>query len=472
MHIMALGRTLSGDLLFPPVHENDFVDGLLGSLEQNARRVQDLTRATSEAVAFRGEVERRAHDPGDPRSVGWTFLLNAADSRRADIERILAPLAEHRGMADPNRPLLFGGEGEEGWFDWLHDNYYELALTGEQVPQYVLIVGGPDQVPFPFQALLDTVAKVGRLDFDTLEDLQTYVDKLIRIETAPAPVVSAEAFLFAPDHGLPDPTYFSREYMVLPLAEHIEEELKLATRLAVGPAATKDKLIDGCAANPALVYTASHGLAPGGQSPDQQRRYNGAICCQHEGRLNLDAMFSADDIPPDEPFLEGAVFFQFACFGYGTPAQSDFAHWIGGVPQRYAPSDFVAALPKRLLAHPRGPLAFVGHLDTAFLHGFTDAADPHILDRWHSRMAPFVRAVDRLLGVEPCGLAMEDMNARYSVCNALITSVYDRQRRGSFEWTRDRRTRFVDNWILRGDSQNYLVFGDPAARLRIPSPDE
>ncbi|MGZ9190290.1 MAG: hypothetical protein ACXW39_09570, partial [Nitrospira sp.] len=29
-------------------------------------------------------------------------------------------------------------------------------------------------------------------------------------------------------------------------------------------------------------------------------------------------------IPANEPFLEGAVFFQFACYGYGTPAQSDY----------------------------------------------------------------------------------------------------------------------------------------------------
>jgi hypothetical protein len=63
---------------------------------------------------------------------------------------------------------------------------------------------------------------------------------------------------------------------------------------------------------------------------------------------------------------------------------------------------------------------------------------------------------------------MRDMNTRYSVCNALITNTYDRQQRGRLEWNARLKTRFLDNWILRGDSQNYMIFGDPGARLRIP----
>jgi hypothetical protein len=162
---------------------------------------------------------------------------------------------------------------------------------------------------------------------------------------------------FAPDHGLPDPTYFSREYMAVPLAEHVEEELRVPIRSILGDEATKPNLMDGLAGNPALVYTASHGLGAVGEPLDRQQRYNGAICCQHEGGLTLDSLFSADDVPQHAPFLEGAVFFQFACFGYGTPAQSDFAHWLAGVPEDYSPTDFVAALPRTLVGHPRGPIA-------------------------------------------------------------------------------------------------------------------
>jgi hypothetical protein len=185
------------------------------------------------------------------------------------------------------------------------------------------------------------------------------------------------------------------------------------------------------------------------------------------GSLKESDLYSALDVPIDKPFLEGAVFFQFACFGYGTPAQSDYSHWIDGVPENYADTDFTAALPKRLLAHPRGPIAFIGHLDTAFLHGFVDVEAPHILDRWHSRISPFVEAVNQLLRTQPIGLAMDNMNKKYSVHNALITNTYDRVKRGKMKWDSAKMADFLSRWIERSDAQNYMVFGDPAARLRI-----
>ena len=424
--------------------------------------VKDIATRTTEAGAFRGEIERIGEDPGDPRAAGWTFVLNADDPARRELEEIIKPLAQHRAMADPQVPLLYRGDAHE-----LLQDYYSLQLTVNKVPQYVLILGGPEQVPFAVQSFMDTVAKVGRVAFDNLGDLRVYVDKLLRIENAPEPLVAPEVILFAPDHGLPDPTYFSREYFAKPLANHVRDRINMETRRILGWDATKNNLKQACDGNPALVFTASHGLGAFQEPFDRQKRYNGAICCQHDGPLTMESLFSADDVPTDRPFLEGSVFFQFACFGYGTPAQSDFAHWLTGVPQDYGPSSFVAALPKKLLAHPHGPIAYVGHLDTAFLHGFTDAEDPHILDRWHPRISPFVHALNRLLGVQPCGFAMEDMHARYSLCNATITNTYDLQQRGRLTWTPELKARFLDNWILRGDSQNYMVFGDPGARLRI-----
>lgn len=151
--------------------------------------------------------------------------------------------------------------------------------------------------------------------------------------------------------------------------------------------------------------------------------------------------------------------------------QSDYAHWFpesGGVPKQYTEADFVAALPRKLLAHPRGPIVFIGHLDTASLHGFVDVEAPHILERWHNRIAQFVKAVNQILQVQPSGLAMHDMNMKYAVCNALITNTYDRQHLGRLKWTPQLEANFLDNWISRGDAQNYMIFGDPAARLRVP----
>jgi hypothetical protein len=471
-NIMALGLNLSGAPLFATMPEEDVARALIGSLDQNIGKVQDLAQITTRGMSFRGEMERLAIDPGDPQAAGWTFLVNEQDPQRPDLERLIRPLAEHRKMADPGKPLLFHGEPPEEWFSWITDNYTSLQLHGEQVPQYILILGGPEQVSFQFQSMLNTNAKVGRLCFTSdqgLDELKTYLDKLIRLETAADPVVTREVLLFAPDAGPQDPTYYSREYMAKPLGEHIQE-LGFPVKQLMAFDATKPKLADMLAnSRPALVYTASHGMGAMDQPEEIQREYNGAICCQHAGQLTRNDLFSAQDVPLDRPFLEGAVFFQFACFGFGTPADSDFTHWLKGVPEHYTTADFMAALPQRLLAHPRGPIVYIGHLDTAFLHGFTDADQPAAVDRWNNRIAPFVSAVDKLLGVQPSGLGMQDMSGRYSFCNALITNTYDRERRGTMVWNPTSEARFLDTWITRSDAQNYMIFGDPAARLRIPS---
>jgi hypothetical protein len=177
-------------------------------------------------------------------------------------------------------------------------------------------------------------------------------------------------------------------------------------------------------------------------------------------------LYTAEDIPMNEPFLEGGVFFQFACFGYGTPAESDYSHWMGK-PTLNSKADFVAALPKRLLAHPQGPIAFVGHVDLAWLHGFDDPDNPHPLEPWNPRIEPFVYAVDTLLKVQPVGLAMSKLSQRYDITNAQLTSTYDLIQKGKIKMTDQVRARLAQAFITRSDAQNYMVYGDPAARLRI-----
>jgi hypothetical protein len=469
MKIMAFGKKMSGDLLFKTLEEQVFFNALAKTLPLNAASMQTITDKASRGITFRGEISRRVMDIGDPIQAGWTFLVSKEDPQRTEIIEVLKPLAQHRGMENPSVPLVFGGESEDNWGDWLQENYFALELEGKKVPQYVLMVGGPELLPFRLQSLMDVVANVGRLDFGNLDQLKQYVQKVIRLETASDPVVKKEVILFAPDGGSNDPTYFSREYMVKPLNDHIKQQYNFETTALMGADATKTKLLKAMrGARPAFVYTASHGLGLIGEPIDQQKKYNGAICCQSNGALTLNELFCADDVPMNEPFLEGSVLFQFACFGYGTPARSDYTHWLENHPEKYTDVDFVAELPKRLIAHPRGPIAYMGHLDTAFLHGFTNQNDPYIIERWHSRIQPFVHVIDQLLEVQPSGLAMDDMNKKFSISNIMINSIYDRLKRGTFNWTPDTQRRFVDTWIIRSDAQNYMVFGDPAARLRIP----
>lgn len=466
MRIMANGIDYStGESLIAPMEVEALSQRLEQALQQNIDEVRELAGSTRQGMIFRDEIESLpTPNLADPRTAGWRFLVNENDPHYEAMVEAIRPLAEHRGMAEPGRPFLYRGETVDDWFDWMTENYSPLAL-GAQVPFYVLIVGGPDQVPFAFQSMLASAAAVGRLDFDTVDDLHVYVEKVLRLEQAEQPAARRGAVFFAPDYGLDDATFFSRKYMAEPLAEHVQEARGFPTVSLMGEEATKDGLAQALSGTrPALVFTASHGVGARSHPLATQKQVNGAICCRREEQAEW--IYTAGDVPTGEPFLEGAVFFQFACFGYGTPAESDYNHWLNE-PTLNAEEDFVAALPRRLITLPRGPVAYIGHLDTAFLHGFDDPESPYALERWDLRIAPFVRALDELLGAHPPGLAMRDMGKRYDLTNAQLTSTYDRAQRGRLRFTPAVRRRFVDLFITRSDAQNYMIYGDPGVQVRI-----
>ena len=469
MNIWTTGIAYStGKPLAEPATLVQFAERLQESLQNNIGALRQVQSRAIGQVAFRDEIERtRAIDLNDPKVAGWTFLVHANDPNREAIIERLEPLARLRGMLDPSSPMTFDGREPEEWFDWLLDNY--MSVRPGDAPHYVLLVGGPEQIPFRFQSLLACFAAVGRLQFDSLDDLTAYVVKVIRLEGAHGPVVSRDCVLFAPDGGLNDATHFSHKYMAEPLCG-LFGELGFRAEKLLAAQATKQRLVESFERMvPALVYTASHGIAAPSSPLAIQKKVNGGICCQHASGEELSTwLFTADDVPQDGTFLEGSIFFQFACYGYGTPAESDFNHWMSRDTFNSS-EDFVSALPKRLLSHPRGPIGFIGHVDAAWLHGFADPDDPYILDAWQERMSPFRYSINSLLTAAPVGRALWEMNRRYNLCNALLTNTYDRLQRRRLRFD-DVRQSLIQTFITRSDAQNFMLFGDPGTYLRLESP--
>ncbi|HEU5218961.1 MAG TPA: hypothetical protein VFU23_09890, partial [Gemmatimonadales bacterium] len=181
MKVLGMGLDWKGKRLYQPIEEAAFTESLIKALSAVAVDTRTMAVATTRGTAFRGEQARRVVDRGDPKAAGWSFLVAEDDPRKGAIIEALAPLATVRAMADPAKPLLFKAAGPDQWQAWITDHYYALDLAGEKVPGYVLIAGGPTQVPFGFQALMDSVASVGRVDFDKIDDLAAYVAKLLRL---------------------------------------------------------------------------------------------------------------------------------------------------------------------------------------------------------------------------------------------------------------------------------------------------
>ena len=456
--------------LIEPIDEKEFFQRIIDSFPHET--FEGFTRTRRSGSVFKAEVER-THFPdlSNPLAVGWKYLVSDSDPRKDEIIEAVEPLAKHRGMANPGDPMIYDCKFEHEWWEWIRNNCWPLAL--DEAPYYIMIIGGPDQVPFLFQALIDSTAAVGRIHFDSIDDLEEYVKKVIRLEKAADPVVSREVVMFAPDGGITDPTFFSRMYMAQPLSEHVKDKLNFSTKRILEDDATKKSLTDALDnSNPALVYTASHGLGAPKERLEIQKKYNGAVCCQDMHTLeNLtipEFTYSADDVPLDGTYLEGSAFFEFSCFGYGTPKRSDFEHWLGD-PKLNADEDFVSALPKKLLAHPKGPIGFFGHVDMAFLEGFADPNNPYILKRWHSRVAPFKKAVEEILKAQSLGMILSTMNERYEIGSIMLTNVIDGIRSGHLKMTPEEQARLVEYWITRSDAQNYMLFGDPGTYVRIPA---
>jgi hypothetical protein len=132
---------------------------------------------------------------------------------------------------------------------------------------------------------------------------------------------------------------------------------------------------------PAVLFTASHGMAfNSGQA--EQISSQGALLCQDWpgfGSVKAEHFLAAADIA-DDANVKGMIAFLFACFGAGTPDKDQFLTDLSQADTAppLAPKPFIAALPRRLLAHPKGAtLAVIGHIDRAWGFSMQSPASRH-----------------------------------------------------------------------------------------------
>jgi hypothetical protein len=457
----------TGDYAFKPRSIDDLAKGVLAGpgVDSFSKRRGDKPR--SFALPFNMNPTKLAE-------AGWGVVFH--EDTTPDVRQALNPLIEFRRTQAGKRLQVLDYRKGEQVRDW----YQRLGISAgnlnpEKVPYYLLLIGPPNLIPFEFQYLLGVEYAMGRLAFDKAEDYERYARSTVSYESARS-VPNAKEIAYWGTRHLGDPaTNLSASLLIDPLANGVPgatEDLRQAINtlvgfdrtLRIGNDATKANLLQALHGQkpPAMLFTASHGMAlRSGQ--DGQAATQGALLCQDWpgfGSVRSEHFMSAADIA-DDANVNGTVALLFACFGAGTPDADQFLNDLSqaGSAPPLAPQPFIAALPRRLLAHPNGSaLAVIGHIDRAWGFSIQDSkvAGPQI--------ATFRNSIGTILSGAPVGHAISCyFGTKFAELSALLLSATSP--------TAPAAMRLGDNdlvtrWLERNDAQNYLLLGDPAVRIR------
>lgn len=461
----------TGHYLVPPSSPEEFAACLRGAPPAE----ESLPEKEPALQALALPLEYQEIDPSDLRHFGWGILF-AQDESQA-VREALAPLIAHRkaisGETKTRVLDYLPGETVEAWLR-RHDSVLGQP-DPDVLPYYLLIVGSPEKISYPFQYLLDLDYAVGRLSFETPDAYATYVRDLISYETAAGASLATRKSVayFGTRHDFDPATQLSADNLIIPLAKGylggsglqkppLAENLGFQSAVFLRDDATKARLHqllhDPAAGRPALLFTASHGLGWPKDDP-RQGLAQGALLCQDwpsQSPPAAEHYFAAADVEAGAT-LSGLVAFHFACYGAGTPLKNDFPTSLKEVAPDIAAAPFVAALPKRLLSHPAGAaLAVIGHVERAWGYSIP-------VTKIGPRLVAFENGLRRILRGQPLGHAMQEFNTLSSTMAAALSEKLHALRNG--EPVSDRE--LVAAWIRRTDARNYVLLGDPAARLRV-----
>jgi hypothetical protein len=412
-------------------------------------------------------------DPANIVDAGWTIVF-ASDEAQA-VRDALQPLIEHREGSGAVVRVLAAEPGEDFSAFMARHGVYPGEIEPETMGYYLMIVGSPAKIPWDFQYHANIEYAVGRLAFDSPEEYARYASSVIATETASAPQTSKHISFWGPRHDRA--TELSHDDLLEPLINGdgeapegggrpkpaIATQLKWEASTYLGDHATKANFLRALGLGapelrPSLLLTASHGIGNFRPGSNEQLTRQGALVAadwRGPGSIGPADYVAAEDVP-DDAQLAGMIAFHFACYGAGTPLRDCFRHRDGQAPKRLAQTEFVAALPKRLLGHQNGSaLAVVGHVDRAWGSSFIDKSGRHI--------GPFRNALGHLMTGKPVGFAVSGFNERYAVLSNNVASLLEKRGFGE-----EIDAKVISRaWLGRNDAQNYVVLGDPAVKLQL-----
>lgn len=401
-------------------------------------------------------------NPADWRNpeVGWGVVL----AEGADVPAPIAELIAHRGNAPILRyapePLKYGklrrysADGTPS-----EPGIGGTPGTGpNSVPQYLLIVGSPREIPWSAQYEMQTVRFVGRLDLDPV-GLCNYVKCLINGWTNLA--VSETPVVWATDHGHPDITWLMRRVIADRLVVKFQNnpEFKMQAGYAAGAAATHAALNEMLAARKsAFVLTSSHGATfPLNNLPAMLAQIG----------LPVDNDYSVMDIQKASNAWDvaGGIWYAHACCSAGTDSKSAFhklvaagstlADTLTGIAGGGA---ITAPLPRTLLGRPNPARAFIGHVEPTFDWTLRDPSTGEVtVSHIQSSLYTSLHGANR----PPVGLALDNYYKAVAQQMFLHSRALDEFNAGD-SMALERARKFK---LLAVDRLAMVLLGDPTVAL-------
>jgi len=395
---------------------------------------------------------------------GWGVIF----SQHADpaVREALHPLLELRKLQatrrHPSRYREYWGDsayrpGDTG-VAFLSRHGLGLGQNDpDVVPRFLLIVGDPVEIPFEAQYLFAQLDyAVGRIHFSTVEEYANYAASVVAAEQGVASSTRKLSFFF-PSHPGDIVTKLTTAHLLPVLSNSLSRRHPAwAIEKTVHEDATKERLTQILSGQSpaALLFLVSHALSFEMDDP-RHAGSQGAIACSDwpgEGPLVPAHYLTAGDIP-DASALPGSILCLFSEYSGGTPVFDDFT--FDTERKQIANRPMLSPLSMRLLSLPRGPLAIIGHVGRCWAHSFQDARG----ETNEASSYALLGVSSDLMAGYPVGAAARHLRQRYLAITVHLEAMTK---------SPGVSPAAVQNAMIAAiDSRNWIVLGDPAARLML-----